>query len=48
MSVPISARITSAVRLSTPGIVHNSASSGEYGATTRATSTLNRSIASSR
>ena len=45
---PISATMTSAVRRSTPGIVQSRASSGENGATTRATPPLNRWIASSR
>ena len=48
MSVPISARMTSAVRWLTPGMVINRASSGERGATTRATWLLSRSMASSR
>ena len=47
MSGPISARITSAVRRLTPGIVINNASSGEKGAATRATSALSRAIVSS-
>jgi hypothetical protein len=48
MSVPISSTMTSAVRRSTPGIVISNASSGENGATTRATSPDSRPIASSR
>src|SRR5512132_620553 len=48
MSVPISARMTSAVRWLTPGMVINRAGSGEKGATTRATWLLSRSTASSR
>ena len=47
MSGPISARTTSAVRRSTPGMVNSNATSGENGARTRATSTLSRWIDSS-
>jgi hypothetical protein len=47
MSGPISARITSAVRWLTPGIVVSNPSSGEKGAATRATSALRRPMVSS-
>jgi hypothetical protein len=48
MSVPIWAKMTSAVRRSTPGIVVSNASSGENGAITRATSPDSRPMVSSR
>jgi hypothetical protein len=48
MSVPISAKMTSAVRRSTPGIVISNSSSGENGAITSATSPDSRPMASSR